>query len=464
MSSRKAIGLGVALLLALVVAASALAASRSTNSSAAEPQVLNVWDYGASPKVSKAFNSIWREFEKTHPGVTIKRRSFGGGTDFDTVFTTAMAAGKGPDIWTGTVSSPNTRVSIKRGLVLDLTPYYCKYNWDDKLARNQIGLSTVKSRFYGVPDGIESLVVFYNKDVFRQLGVGVPKTWAQLQQINAKAKAKGLTPISLGNIEKWPGTQWISALVANGLGAKGEENLLFGNGHWTQPGVVGALQRWVDLSKAGAFPKASISMSFDEGISLFARKKAPMFFIGSFVLAGPTAEIFTKPNVGVFLLPSWNPKVPTQATESSGNGWIVNSKTKNPALAAAALNHLLFNPASQRDPLRTGRRRPGGKGAGRQLVQGEPAAQADLRAQQREAAEQRRPLLPRRAHLGRPGRRDFRRYPGAAAGPEGSERGRGRMGQAVDEGEGRRRDTVTHGVAEVLTATRSQRSRRSRRR
>src|SRR5207247_201906 len=87
---------------------------------------------------------------------------------------------------------------------------------------------------------------------------------------------------------------------------------------------------------------------FDEGISLFARKKAPMFFIGSFVLAGPTAEIFTKPNVGVFLLPSWNPKVPAQATESSGNGWIVNSKTKNPALAADALNYLLFNPGSQR--------------------------------------------------------------------------------------------------------------------
>jgi raffinose/stachyose/melibiose transport system substrate-binding protein len=348
-SSRKAIGwLGAVALLAFVVAASALAASRSALKPAAESQTLTVWDYGANPKVSNAFNSIWRQFEKTHPGVTVKRRSFGGGTDFDTVFTTAMAAGKGPDIWTGTVSSPNTRVSIKRGLVLDLTPYYCKYNWDDKLARNQIGLSTVKGRFYGVPDGIESLVVFYNKDVFRQLGVGVPKTWAQLKQIIVKAKAKGLTPISLGNIEKWPGTQWISALVANGLGAKGEENLLFGKGRWTQPAVVGALRQWVELSKMGAFPKASISMSFDEGISLFAQKKAPMFFIGSFVLAGPTAEIFTKPNVGVFLLPSWNPKVPTQATESSGNGWIVNAKTKNPALAAAALNHLLFNPASQR--------------------------------------------------------------------------------------------------------------------
>jgi raffinose/stachyose/melibiose transport system substrate-binding protein len=348
-SSRKAIrNLAAALVLALVVTASALAASRSANAPAAETTTLNVWDYGASPKVSKAFNSIWRSFEKTHPGVTVKRRSFGGGTDFDTVFTTAMAAGKGPDIWTGTVSSPNTRVNIKRGLVLDLTPYYCKYKWDDKLARNQIGLSTVKGRFYGVPDGIESLVVFYNKDVFRQLGVSVPKTWAQLQRINAKAKAAGLTPISLGNIEKWPGTQWISALVAAGLGAKGEENLLFGKGKWTQAGVVGALQTWVDLSKSGTFPKASISMSFDEGISLFARKKAPMFLIGSFVLAGPTAEIFTKPNVGVFLLPSWNPKVPTQATESSGNGWIVNSKTKNPALAAEALNHLLFKPASQR--------------------------------------------------------------------------------------------------------------------
>jgi raffinose/stachyose/melibiose transport system substrate-binding protein len=348
-SSRKAIGhVGAAVLLAFVIAVSALAAGGSTSTLAAESQTLTVWDYGANPKVSKAFNSIWRKFEKSHPGVTIKRRSFGGGTDFDTVFTTAMAAGKGPDIWTGTVSSPNTRVSIKRGLVRDLTPYYCKYNWDDKLARNQIGLSTVKGKFYGVPDGIESLVVFYNKDVFRQLGVGVPKTWAQFQQIIAKSKAKGLTPISLGNIEKWPGTQWISALVANGLGAKGENTLLFGNGRWTQPGVVGALRRWVELSKAGAFPKASISMSFDEGISLFARKKAPMFFIGSFVLAGPTAEIFTKPNVGVFLLPSWNPKVPTQATESSGNGWIVNAKTKNPALAGEALNHLLFNPASQR--------------------------------------------------------------------------------------------------------------------
>lgn len=349
MISRRAVRhVGGALLLALIVAASAFAAGNNTNGTSAEKQVLTVWDYGANPKVSKAFNEIYRRFEKTHPGVTVKRRSFGGGSDFDTTFTTAMAAGKGPDIWTGTVSSPNTRVAIKRGLVLDLTPYYCRYGWGKKLVRSQIPLATVKGKFYGVPDGIESLVVFYNKDVFRQLGVGVPKTWAQFQQIIAKAKAKGLTPVSLGNIEKWPGTQWISALIANGLGAKGEGTLLFGNGRWTQPAVVGALQRWADLNKAGAFPKASISMSFDEGISLFARKKAAMMLIGSFVLAGPTAEIFTKPNVGVFLLPSWNRKVPTQATESSGNGWLVNAKTKHPKLAAEVLNYLLFNPASQR--------------------------------------------------------------------------------------------------------------------
>jgi raffinose/stachyose/melibiose transport system substrate-binding protein len=334
-----AIATALGLLLALVV----LTAGAAT---AADTTTIHVWDYGANPTTSKAYDAIYRKFEAAHPGVKIERRKFSGGDEFNAAFGPAMSAGKGPDVWAGGASDE----LIDGGQVLDLTPYYCSYGWNKTLNPGQVRLTQHKGKIYQIPDSVESLVIFYHRDQFRQLGVTVPKTWQQFLAIISKAKAGGITPIAFGNLDKFPGGGfWHGALLANSLGLKKQQSILFGNGSWNSPEVIDALNHWVSLNKIGAFPKASVSISYDESVSLFGRKQATMFLTGSFVLTELSgASAFTGSNVGVFLLPSWNPRVPTQATESSGNNWLANAHTSNPKLVAALLNYLLFDPASQR--------------------------------------------------------------------------------------------------------------------
>ncbi|MFN8224438.1 MAG: extracellular solute-binding protein [Gaiellales bacterium] len=329
-----------------VVAAVAVGATRAAGAARADEKKLVVWDYGARPNTSKAYDRIYAAFMKTHPGVEIERRSFSGGDDFQAAFQPAMAANKGPDIWAGGV----TEQLLNNGLVLELTPYYCRYGWNKTLNSAQVRLTQRRGKIWQIPDSIESNVVFYNKDVFRRIGATEPKTWAQFLGIVKKAKAKGVVPVGFGNVDKFGGGAfWHGALIGNSIGAKAEQAILFGNGRWDSPGVVAALEKWVQLVGAGAFPDASVSISFDEGLSLFARKKAAMFLTGSYVLTELSgASIFTNPNTGVFLLPSWNAKVGTNATDQSGNNWVANARTKDPALAAELLNHLLFKPASQK--------------------------------------------------------------------------------------------------------------------
>jgi raffinose/stachyose/melibiose transport system substrate-binding protein len=340
-TARRAAAGSLVLLVSLAIGLWAVAGTSANNDT-----VIHVWDYGARPSTSHAYDAIYRKFEALHPGVKIERRSFSGGGDFQTAFGPAMAAGKGPDVWAGGVSDQ----LIKDGQVLDLTSSYCQFGWNKSLNPGQIRLTERSGKIYEIPDSIESLVVFYNRDVFRKLGVGIPKTWPQLLHVVAVAKQHNLIPFAYGNSEKFVGGAfWHGALIAGGLGAKAEQNLLFGNGKWDSNGVVGALNAYVGLSEAGAFPKASVSLTNDDALSLFAQKKAAMFLTGTYVLTEVSgASVYTRPNTGVFLLPSWNPRVPTQATEQSGNNWLANARTSDPKLVAQLLNYLLFNRENQR--------------------------------------------------------------------------------------------------------------------
>jgi raffinose/stachyose/melibiose transport system substrate-binding protein len=58
---------------------------------------------------------------------------------------------------------------------------------------------------YAVPTGLSySTGVYYNKQIFKDNGLSVPTTWAELQNVMSTLTGKGVTPFGLGGKDTWP--------------------------------------------------------------------------------------------------------------------------------------------------------------------------------------------------------------------------------------------------------------------
>ena len=76
---------------------------------------------------------------------------------------------------------------IRSGNVLDISDLEFNQNYDPGVA----SVSSVDGKNYGYIPAVNLLCVFYNKDLFEEMGVEVPTTYEELKTVVAKSKEAG---------------------------------------------------------------------------------------------------------------------------------------------------------------------------------------------------------------------------------------------------------------------------------
>src|SRR5438876_4241820 len=198
-------------LLAALTAAALVAACGSGSgggSSNSGPRELKLWHYeGPDSAMGTAWNAAIKEFESSHPGVTVKFEEKG----FEQIQKTApmvLNSNDAPDIMEYNKGNATAGLLSKQGLLTDLTDEATKRGWDKLLSPSL--QTTAKydqrgvmggDRWYGVPNYAEYVLVFYNKDMFAQHNIQVPTTVDQLVTAMATFKQAGVTPLAVGGAE-----------------------------------------------------------------------------------------------------------------------------------------------------------------------------------------------------------------------------------------------------------------------
>lgn len=146
-----------------------------TLSSLAFAETLVHWQHH-SPARNEMVQRFAREFEAQNPGVTIEFESIPL-ADYYTKLLPALAAGSGPDVF-----------QLRAGDV----PRYKNYEviQELKLDHEQAladfvpgsyGYLVEDGKFYGLPTDVQTIVLFYNTEIFEELGITkVPDTWDEL--------------------------------------------------------------------------------------------------------------------------------------------------------------------------------------------------------------------------------------------------------------------------------------------
>jgi raffinose/stachyose/melibiose transport system substrate-binding protein len=144
------------------------------------------------------------------------------------------------------------------GLLYPLDRAYEQNDWDIyEWARRRV---TYDGTVYGVPDQLQEIIVYYNKDLLP----GEPQSVDALRHIADDLKGRGIIPLAFGNEERWPAGHLFSIGVSNLLGREGLDNILYEDGSWDTPEVEEAIDLFFrDFVESGYYPEGVNAITYD---------------------------------------------------------------------------------------------------------------------------------------------------------------------------------------------------------
>jgi raffinose/stachyose/melibiose transport system substrate-binding protein len=135
------------------------------------------------------FAAVITAFEAAYPGITVNA-SYLNSNQYNAQIPTELAAGSGPDVFTGfpgTGALPAVQLMAQGG---DLESIPLTGNFK-AIPKDALGGVTYKGKVYGYPLGQSAYFMLYNTTVFKKFGFPVPKTYADLNALCTRAKADG---------------------------------------------------------------------------------------------------------------------------------------------------------------------------------------------------------------------------------------------------------------------------------
>ena len=308
-------------------------AGSGSDSESADDVTLKVWSW-RTEDIEK-YNKIFDVYEKENPGVTVDFEAFQN-TEYNQILTTGLAGSDGPDI-------PMVRAygqlqpNIAAG---QLEPIDGKVDGLDDIAPSVLAGAVGKDdgKTYAVPLATQTLQMFYNKDIFKENGLKVPKTWDEFIDVNETLLKNNVTPIALGAKDDWM-LPIFSDIIGAGRygGSEFEKKVLDGSATFDDPDYVASLQLVEDMKKY--MTPDVVGVSYTDSQIQFTSGQAAQFPGGSFEIAtfATQAPDMDLGSYQVPLPPKAVAEKPVTPAYADGN-FAINSKSPNKEAAFKLLN------------------------------------------------------------------------------------------------------------------------------
>lgn len=335
---------------------------------AVKPITLNYWRVWDD---QDAFDQVIKDYQIVHPNITINYRKFRY-EEYETELLNALAEDRGPDIF----SIPESWLrkyqakiqpmpaQIKMGYIIEKGSFF-NLNKEkvieirnetaptlrqikDKYADTVYNDAVIGDQVYGLPLSLDTLVMFYNKDITNQSGITqIPTTWSAFQEAVIKATKfesenniiQSGTALGTGfNVER--SFDIISILMMqSGAIMSDVRNMptffsgITKDGKRVNPGQT-ALQFYADF----ASPVKSVyswNNTMPNSLQAFMAGKVGFFFGYNYHLAQIRAS--SRVNFGIAPIP----QIPGNPTVNYANYWL-ESVSKKSKYTNEAWNFLLF--------------------------------------------------------------------------------------------------------------------------
>lgn len=211
--------------------------------------------------ITKLIDALASDFHKENPNITVKPVYGGSYQDTMTKVATAVQGGNSPDI--AVLLSTDLYSLLSMNAIEDLTPRFSK-EYFNGFYEAFMGNSKAGDKVWSVPFQRSTIVLYYNKDLFKKANLDPerpPANWNELVEYASKLTVKD----SQGKVTQWgleiPSTgyqYWMLQALALQTGG----NIVSNDGkevYFNKPHVEEALQFYMDLGqKHKVMPEGTI--------------------------------------------------------------------------------------------------------------------------------------------------------------------------------------------------------------
>ncbi|MBM7552138.1 sugar ABC transporter substrate-binding protein [Thalassobacillus pellis] len=259
------------LLVAIISAVLAGCSGGDDSSSGKDDKTVTVWAMGEEGKMLQEFS---KKFEE-NSDYKVDVQAIPWDTAHDKLLT-AVASGNGPDV----VQLGTTWVAefAEAGALKDLSehmkdyPTFAKENFFEGAQ----SIMQYKDQIVGVPWYVDTRVLYYRKDLLKEVGYDQPpKTWEELKDAASKLADRGEGSYGLDIDMNDQSTPFIFAWQ-NGYEANLEENEL----NFDSPEFKGAIEYYTSFFREGI----SQSQQGKDIVQAFKDGSKPMFFSGPWMI------------------------------------------------------------------------------------------------------------------------------------------------------------------------------------
>ena len=269
----------VALALAVVtILAGGLPLDSLRAGTAPKLEIFSWWTAGGEADGLKAMFEVYK---KRFPGVEIINATVAGGagTDAKAVLKTRMQGGDHPDSFQVHGGAELVDTWVKTGFMESLTSLYASEGWLKVLPKDLVDIVSHQGVQYSVAVNVHrGNVLWYNKKIFDENKLTAPTTWDDFFKVADALKVKGITPLALGDKNKWEASHLFEDVLAATVGADGYRGLWTGKTSWSGDGVKRALDAFARILTYVNSDHAA--GTWDQAAQMLIDRKAAMTVMG----------------------------------------------------------------------------------------------------------------------------------------------------------------------------------------
>ena len=304
------------------------------------------WDYADRTKSTDAFIAAVKE----KFGITIEMTNVPT-NQYSSILKVKLASQDVPDfvkVHNITASMELYNSKIDPDLFMDISslPALADYipSVQDNLRRS--------GKLYYAVISTNALGGIYNKKVFKDLGLSLPKSYPEFLKICEKIKAAGISPIAGGFKDAWT-SQIVPFIGANQFVAlktpTAYSDIAYGKKKLGDfPGFTQAFQVQSDLIAKGFFSKNAVGTDVNMAGTLVATGKAAMLIVGTWQYTAVRDAAANPNDIGFMAIPLNPASEPMAIATNANEGICIYSKTKNAEAAKAVMNYYLSQENQER--------------------------------------------------------------------------------------------------------------------
>src|SRR2546422_895012 len=182
-------------------------------------EIFSWWTWG---READGLNALFEIFRQRYPDVEIVNAAIAGGPPEDAVaiLKARMQRGKPPDSFQAHGGEELTSPWVVTGHMEPITQLFESEGWLAVFPRNLVNIVTYQGDQYSVPVSVHrGNVLWYNKKIFDDNKLAAPTSWDEFFKVANTLRAKGITPLALGDQNKWESAHLLEDVLLGTSGA-----------------------------------------------------------------------------------------------------------------------------------------------------------------------------------------------------------------------------------------------------